>query len=103
MKIWHMQIQIYPQTSIEAKFSAFYFKNKVSAHGLVLLGQLSWRVVPPCKENPICSLYKGEEKTLPVLLYAFNIVFIASWLSIFVVQYEQLKKIYSGTCLMGDG
>ena len=40
-EIWHIQIQIYPQTSIEPKYGAFYLKNKVSAHGLVLLVQLS--------------------------------------------------------------
>ena len=40
-KIWHIQIQIYPQTYIESKYGAFYLKNEVSAHGLVLLVQLS--------------------------------------------------------------
>ena len=35
------------QLSIEQIYVAFYFKNKVSAHGLVLLVQLSWRVAPP--------------------------------------------------------
>ena len=38
--IWRIQIQIYPQTSIEPKDGAFYMTNKVSAHGLVLLVQL---------------------------------------------------------------
>ena len=40
-EIRHIQIQTYPQTYIEPKYNAFYQKNKVSAHGLVLLVQLS--------------------------------------------------------------
>ena len=40
-EIWRIQIPIYPQTSIEAKYGAFYLTNKVSAHGLVVLVQLS--------------------------------------------------------------
>ena len=40
-EIWRIQIQIYPQTSIEPKYGEFYLKNKVSAHELVLLVQLS--------------------------------------------------------------
>ena len=40
-KIRHIQIKIYPQTPIEIKYGAFYLKNKVRVHGLVLLGQLS--------------------------------------------------------------
>ena len=40
-EIWRIQIQMYPQTSIEPKYGEFYFKNEVSAHGLVLLVQLS--------------------------------------------------------------
>ena len=39
--IQHLQIQISPQAYIEPKYGAFYLKNKVSAHGLVLLVQLS--------------------------------------------------------------
>ena len=46
-EIWHIQIQIYPQTPIEPRYGAFYLTNKVSAHGLGLLVQLSWRVAPP--------------------------------------------------------
>ena len=42
-----IKIKIYPHTSIEPKFGAFYLKNEVSAHGLYLLVQLSWRVAPP--------------------------------------------------------
>ena len=38
---WRIQIQMYPQTSIEPKYGEFYLKNKVNAHGLVLLVQLS--------------------------------------------------------------
>ena len=38
-KIQLIQIQIYPKTSIEAKYGAFYLRNKVSANGLVLLVQ----------------------------------------------------------------
>ena len=40
-KIRYIQIQIYPQTYIEPKYGAFYQKNEVSAHGLVLLVQLT--------------------------------------------------------------
>ena len=40
-EIWHIKIQIYPQTSFEHKYSAFNLTIKVSAHGLVLLVQLS--------------------------------------------------------------
>ena len=40
-KIRQIQIQIYPQTSIETKYGAFSLKNKVRAPGLVLLFQLS--------------------------------------------------------------
>ena len=47
MKIQRIHIQIYPQTSIEPKYGEFYLKNEVSAHGLVLLVQLSLRVAPP--------------------------------------------------------
>ena len=32
-----IQIQIYPQASIEAKYGAFYLSNEVNVHGLVLL------------------------------------------------------------------
>ena len=46
-EIWRIQIQIYHQTSIGTKDGAFYLKDEVSAHGLVLLVQLSWRVAPP--------------------------------------------------------
>ena len=35
-EIWRIQIQMYPQTSIEPKYGAFNLKNKVSAHGLFL-------------------------------------------------------------------
>ena len=48
-EIWRIQMQMYPQTAIEPKYGEFYLKNKVSAHGLVLLVQLSWRVAPPYK------------------------------------------------------
>ena len=40
-EIWCIQVQVYTQTSIEPKYGAFYLKNEVSAHGLVLLGQLT--------------------------------------------------------------
>ena len=40
-KIWRIQIQIYPQISIEPSYGAFYLTKKVSAHGLGLLVQLS--------------------------------------------------------------
>ena len=40
-EIWRIQIQIYPQTSIEPRYGAFYLTNEVSAHGLGLLVQLS--------------------------------------------------------------
>ena len=40
-EIWRIQIQIYPQTSLEPKYGAFNLKNEVSAHGLGLVVQLS--------------------------------------------------------------
>ena len=47
---------MYPQTSIGPKYCAFYMKkNKVSAHGLGLLVQLSWRVAPPLEAPPSCK------------------------------------------------
>ena len=52
-EIWRIWIQMYPQTSIEPKYGEFYLKNEVSAHGLNLLVQLSWRVAPPIKKKII--------------------------------------------------
>ena len=46
-EIWRIQIQIYPQNYVEPKYGAFNLKNEVSAHGLGLVVQLSWRVAPP--------------------------------------------------------
>ena len=43
--IWRIQTQIYPQNM--PKCFGFYLKNKVSAHGLVLLFELSRRVAAP--------------------------------------------------------
>ena len=40
-EIWRIQIQIYPQASIEPRYGAFYLTNKVSVHELGLLVQLS--------------------------------------------------------------
>ena len=40
-EIWRTQIQMYPQTSIEPKYGAFYLNNKVRVQGIVLLVQLS--------------------------------------------------------------
>ena len=40
-EIWRIQIQTYPQTSIEPNYGAFNLKIEVSAHGLWLLVQLS--------------------------------------------------------------
>ena len=40
-EILRIQIRIYPQTSIEPRYGAFYLTNEVSAHGLGLLVQLS--------------------------------------------------------------
>ena len=48
-EIWRIQIQIYPQTSIEPRYGVFYLTNEVSEHGLGLLVQLSQRVAPPFK------------------------------------------------------
>ena len=39
--IWRIQTQKYPQTFFEPKYGEFNLKNEVSAHGLVLLFQLS--------------------------------------------------------------
>ena len=38
-KIRRIQIEIYPETSMEPKYEAFYLDNKVRVHGLVLLVQ----------------------------------------------------------------
>ena len=47
-EIRHIQIQMYPQNSVEPKYGEFNWKkNKVSAHGLGLVVQLNWRVTPP--------------------------------------------------------
>ena len=45
--IWRIQIQIYPKTYVELKYSACYLKNKVGAHRSGLVVQLSRRVAPP--------------------------------------------------------
>jgi hypothetical protein len=39
--IWCIQTKMYPQNSFEPKYGAFYLKNKLSAHGLVLKFQPS--------------------------------------------------------------
>ena len=41
LKIQRIQIQMYPQHSIEQKYGAFYFNNIVRVHGLVFQVQLS--------------------------------------------------------------
>ena len=38
---WRLQIQMYPQTSLEPKYGAFNLINEVSANGLGLVVQLS--------------------------------------------------------------
>ena len=53
--IWRIQIQMYPQTSYEPKYGAFTMKNKVSAHGLGLVVQLSFRVAPPVRTYLKCT------------------------------------------------
>ena len=63
-KIQRIQIQIYSQTSIERNYGEFYLKNKVSAHGLVLLVQLSWRVASPLG-NLFLILFPLEMKGYP--------------------------------------
>ena len=40
-EIWRVQIQMYLQTSFEPKYGAFNLENKVSAHGLGIVVQLS--------------------------------------------------------------
>ena len=40
-EIWRIQIQMYPKTYEELKYGAFTLKNKVSAHKLGLVVQLS--------------------------------------------------------------
>ena len=51
-EIQGIQIQIYPQNSIEPKYGAFYLKNKVSVPLQSLLVQLSLRVTPPIRYLP---------------------------------------------------
>ena len=55
-KIRRIQIQIYPLTSIDPKYSVFYLTNKVMVHGLVLLVQLTWEVASPSWGFLCCSL-----------------------------------------------
>ena len=50
-EIWHIQVQIYPKAYVELKCGACYLNNKVSAHRLGLVVQLSWRVAPPLEEK----------------------------------------------------
>ena len=50
-KIRRIQIQMYPQSFIDIEQSVFYLNNNVSAHGLVLLVQLSCRIAPPLAGN----------------------------------------------------
>ena len=45
-EIWRIQVQMYLQTYFNPKYGEFNLKNKVSAHGLGLVVQLSWRVAP---------------------------------------------------------
>ena len=40
-EIWRIHIQMYPKTYVELKYSACNLKNKVSAHRLGLVVQLS--------------------------------------------------------------
>ena len=40
-EIWCIQIQMYPKTDVELKYGAGNLKNKVSAHRLELVDQLS--------------------------------------------------------------
>ena len=40
-EIWRIQIKMYPKTYVELKNGACYLKNKVSAHRLGLVIQLS--------------------------------------------------------------
>ena len=56
---WRIQIQIYPKTYVELKYGACYLHNKLSAHRLRLVVQLSWRVAPH---------YKGVYRTAPATL-----------------------------------
>ena len=49
VEILRIQIQKYHHTFLELKYGAFYLTTQVSAHGLGLLVQLSWRVAPPYK------------------------------------------------------
>ena len=53
-EIWHLQIQMYPKTDVELKYGASNLKNKLSAHRLGLVVQLSLIVAPPC--NLVCSV-----------------------------------------------
>ena len=46
-EIWQIQIKMYPNTSFDPKYGALNLKNEVSADGLGLVVQLSWRVAPP--------------------------------------------------------
>ena len=86
-EIWRIQILIYPQTSIEPRYGAFYLTNEVSAHGLGLLVQLSWRVAPPFrrmsntsalifrKHQPkicLCCTLRSRQHKIPTMIRTFS-------------------------------
>ena len=80
-KIRRLQIQICPQTSIEPKYGAFYMKDEVSAHGLVLLVQMRWRVAPPWVFHPqLGDLILPIGEIIPNLGYSLLVVYKESHL-----------------------
>ena len=69
-EIRRMQIQIYPQTSIEPKYVAFYVKNVVRVPLQSLLVQLSWRVAFPY--NSVCRTIPGYARLL-ISVFRINV------------------------------
>ena len=55
-KIWRIQIQMYPKKYVEVKYGERYFKNKVIAHRLGSVFQLSWWVAPPCNKSEFATI-----------------------------------------------
>ena len=67
-KIWRIQIQIYPKTYGELKYGASYLNNKVSAHRLALVVQLSGRVAPPFDCNFNCNFDRNFDRNVTLIL-----------------------------------
>ena len=64
--------KFYPKPYVELKYGACILKNKVSAHSLGLLVQLTIRVAPPYGHGVSkvgCKWLEGKSMFLPTLYY----------------------------------